>query len=107
MGRRIVTAAAVLLAAAIIGLAVGQHYRTVDLGDRVATVIIAPGDSFAQVAARLDAQGVVPSPRLLRLAARLTGVDRRLIPAGMISRGNSRRPACSTAWPGGICSASG
>jgi len=70
----------VLLAAAIIGLAVGQHYRTVDLGDRVATVIIAPGDSFAQVAARLDAQGVVPSPRLLRLAARLTGVDRRLIP---------------------------
>lgn len=55
------------------------YTRTLDLGDRVVTVMIVPGDSFASVADELVSRGVVSSRVMLALPARLRGIDKRLI----------------------------
>ncbi|MEW5995399.1 MAG: endolytic transglycosylase MltG, partial [Candidatus Zixiibacteriota bacterium] len=68
----------VLLATVLITIAV--YYRTVDLDGRVVTVIIKPGDSFGSVAGRLRNERVIPSQWLLSVAARLRGIDKRLVP---------------------------
>jgi len=73
----IVIIALLVLAAAY---AFYRYHRTVDLGSRVISIIIEPGDSFASVADRLISQGVVNSRIMLTYPARITGVDRRLTP---------------------------
>ncbi len=56
--------------------------------DEDMTFTVAPGESLVAVARRLDARGVIRQPRLLRLHARLRGVETRikageyLLPAG-------------------------
>lgn len=58
---------------------VGYTYP-VDLGNKVVSIIVEPGDSFPQVADKLLAQGVVRSRWLLRYPAQWRGVDRKLTP---------------------------
>ena len=56
------------------------YVGAVDVGDRVVSVIIEPGDSFSSVAECLLAEGVVHSRRMLYYAARWRGVERSLTP---------------------------
>lgn len=51
-----------------------------DLGAREVTVLVQSGDRFANLAARLQADGVVRSRWLLEYAARWTDVDKHLLP---------------------------
>lgn len=57
-----------------------SYNRTVDLGDRVVSIIIKPGDSFASVAERLLLEGVVKSKIMLMYSARISGMDKKLTP---------------------------
>ncbi len=50
----------------------------VDLGERVVTVIIEHGDGFNKVADELLSAGVVDSKLMLKVPARLRGLDKRL-----------------------------
>ncbi len=47
-------------------------------GNREATVVIAPGQSFAATVAQLEREGIVANPLKFRLLARWRGVDRRV-----------------------------
>lgn len=82
MSKRVIAAGIVVVVgvAVVAGVLLGQYYRSVDLGERIATVIIEPGDSFASVAGELAEKDVVQSGRMIRIAARITGVDRKLVP---------------------------
>ncbi len=70
--------------AALLVLAVAYTFylynRSIDLGDRVVSIIIKPGDTFASVVDELISQGVVTSRVMLTYPARITGVDKRLTP---------------------------
>jgi len=57
-----------------------SYVTTVDIGDRVVSVVIAPGDSFEEIARRLVDSGVVRSEVMLRYVAQRSGLDRKLIP---------------------------
>lgn len=68
----------VIVLPAVIG--VSRYYGTVDLGDQKVPVVIQSGDYFVDVASRLKASGVIESETILRLAARVRGIDRKLTP---------------------------
>jgi len=72
--------AVVLLVVILSGYFLISYVVPVDLGDRVISVIIEPGDSFAGVASRLLDNGVVRSGVMLRLPARWRGIDKHLTP---------------------------
>jgi len=56
------------------------YYLPVNIGTKVVSVIIKPGDSFASVAQQIVSNGVVSSKFLLKLPAVIYGVDKKLIP---------------------------
>jgi UPF0755 protein len=56
------------------------YTETVDLGDRVVTVIIEKGDNLNAIAGQLLDDGVIRSRRLLVYPARLKGIDKKLTP---------------------------
>jgi len=57
-----------------------SYVSDLDLGPREVTVLVQSGDRFANLAARLQAEGVVRSRWLLEYAARWTDVDKHLLP---------------------------
>jgi UPF0755 protein len=57
-----------------------SYTHPVDIGGRLVSIVIKPGDSFASVADKLLAEGVVKSKFMLTFAARLTDVDKKLTP---------------------------
>jgi len=57
-----------------------QYYRSISLGDVSVSLIVRKGDSFDSVARQLAEQKVVSSRLMLKYSARLTGVDKHLIP---------------------------
>ncbi len=75
---------ALLVLAALLLLAVASVFylynRKVDLGDRVVSIIIKPGDTFASVSEKLVFEGVVSSRLMLTYTARIMGVDKKLAP---------------------------
>ncbi len=73
-----ITIVLLVLIAAVWGYV--SYVTTVDLGDRVVSVIIAPGDSFEKIASYLVDSGVVRSGVVLRYVAQRRGLDRKLIP---------------------------
>ncbi len=56
------------------------YTRGVDIGDRVVTVIIKPGDTMSGIARQLVSEGVVESRTMLTYPARLMKIDRKLTP---------------------------
>ncbi|MEW5797132.1 MAG: endolytic transglycosylase MltG [Candidatus Zixiibacteriota bacterium] len=70
----------VLLGLVLAAYALVLYVVPVDLGDRVVSVIIEPGDSFERVASRLVDSGVVRSGAMLRYPAQFRGIDRKLTP---------------------------
>ncbi|MCK4573802.1 MAG: endolytic transglycosylase MltG [candidate division Zixibacteria bacterium] len=56
------------------------YTRSVDLGDKVATVIIMPGDNLGTVTDKLLAEGVIDSRVMIKYPARILGVDKKLTP---------------------------
>ncbi len=56
------------------------YNRPLDLGDRIVSIIIRPGDTFASVVERLISEGVVKSRVMLTYPARIMGVDKKLTP---------------------------
>lgn len=70
----------IILLLVLIGYGWWQFERDHDLGEEAVSIIIQKGDSFGLVARRLVDQHVVQSQRVLSIAARLNGVDKRLIP---------------------------
>ncbi len=68
------------LIAGMIGIGLWQYHRTVDLEGRTVTVVVEKGDSFSRVARQLAKEGVVVSDLVLRIPARMQGVDRKLVP---------------------------
>jgi UPF0755 protein len=72
--------AIILAALVLVVFGFVSYVTTVDLGDRVVSIIIDPGDNFEQVAAKVVSTGVVRSGVMLRLPARWRGLDRKLIP---------------------------
>ena len=71
--------AAIVVAAALILGAVTYYYPK-KIGDKMVTVIVDQGDSFESVAGKLVDGGVLSSKMMLKIPARLLGVDKRLIP---------------------------
>ncbi len=69
-----------VLIAAAAGYGLWSYYSAVDLGNNTVSLIVAPGDSFGLVASRLEENGVVRSTLPLKIAARIRGVDRKLVP---------------------------
>lgn len=56
-------------------------------------LVLSPGQTVRETAAQLSEKGVVPSARLFRLAAALTGCDRRLKPGSYKLRRNMWLPS--------------
>ena len=75
-----VSAVVLVLLLAVAGWGVWQYYRTVDLGERTVTLIVKQGESFSQVARELAQEGVVSSDLVLKIPARWTGADKKLVP---------------------------
>ena len=84
IGKMFGTRTYLILSAVLVSLMViwvcYSYYHKVDLGERTVTIIIEEGASFHSVAGELTAAGVVESPLILKYAARLTKVDRKLTP---------------------------
>jgi UPF0755 protein len=72
--------ALVSLVAVLAAFAAVAYMATFDLGDRIVTVIVKPGDSFSSVATKLADEQVVGSRLVLKFAARVRGVDKQLTP---------------------------
>lgn len=73
----------IVLTALLVLAAIYAFYlynRPVDLDDRVVSIIIRPGDTFASVVERLISEGVVNSRVMLTYPARIMGVDKKLTP---------------------------
>ena len=56
------------------------YTRTIDLGQRVVTVIIMPGDNLGSVTDKLLEERVIDSRIMIKYPAWLRGVDKRLTP---------------------------
>lgn len=80
MRMKIVIAVVAVIALIVVTYAVRAYYGTVDLGKRRVTVVIEQGDSFGGVADTLVRERVVKSRIMLKLAARLMNIDRKLAP---------------------------
>ena len=57
-----------------------RYTNEVDLDTKVVSLTIASGTGFGAVASQLESEGVVGSSTMLKIAARLNGVDRKLTP---------------------------
>lgn len=70
-----------VLAIVLIGFIVTQiiYRQSKDLGDRVVSITVRPGDAFSTVAHSLDSANVIGSKKILKVAARLKGIDKKLI----------------------------
>jgi len=77
--RNIIIVLTALLVIAVV-YAFYLYNRPLDLGDRVVSIIIKPGDTFASVVEKLISEGVVNSRVMLTYPARITGVDKKLTP---------------------------
>jgi UPF0755 protein len=88
--RSIVIAAAALVAVITLGGYILYSHET-DLDGKLVTIIIKPGTTMHQVANELADKGVVSSAVVTRLAARYSGVDRKLTP-GRYDFGGSNSP---------------
>jgi UPF0755 protein len=75
-----VIAVIALILALVAAWSAYTYYHTTDLGDRLVSIIIKPGDTFEDVAARIVGQGVVTSRLMLSLPARYYAIDERLSP---------------------------
>src|SRR3990172_1159430 len=75
-----VAAIVTAIAALALLIAVLTYYLPVNIGGDVVTIVIKPGDSFADVAHQLVSNGVVSSKFLLKVPARLYEIDKKLIP---------------------------
>ncbi|MBU0983115.1 MAG: endolytic transglycosylase MltG, partial [candidate division Zixibacteria bacterium] len=71
--------ALVLLTVIIIGYLYLSYAYPKDIGDKVVSVIIKPGDGFATVAEQLLDGGVVRSGLMLKLPARWRELDKKLV----------------------------
>ena len=60
------------------GFSYSRYIGELDLGERVVTVIIERGDGFNKVADELLSAGVIDSKLMLKVPARLRGLDKRL-----------------------------
>ncbi|HSG98444.1 MAG TPA: endolytic transglycosylase MltG, partial [candidate division Zixibacteria bacterium] len=78
--RNMSRAALAFLVVVLIGLCAlwVMYTDSVDLGDRVVSVTVEPEMTFAAVVRTLDSAGALERPWLFKLAARISGVDRRL-----------------------------
>lgn len=56
------------------------YTEQVDIGERVVTIIIKPGDTLSKIADRLVNEGVVESRAMLVYPARIVNLDRKLTP---------------------------
>lgn len=56
------------------------YTESVDLGDMRASIIIEPGSSFGTVSSQLMARGIVKSELIFKIAARISGLDKKLTP---------------------------
>ncbi len=77
---KIFTVVGLLLVAIVTMWAAYGYFHKVDLGDRTVTIIIEEGASFQSIADELVSAGVVDNRLILKYAARVTGVDRKLTP---------------------------
>ncbi len=68
----------VVMTALILGAV--TYYFPKNIGDKTVTVIVKQGDSFKSVVDSLVDGGVLSSKNMLKIPARLFGVDKRLIP---------------------------
>jgi len=75
-----VTAIVMAIVALALLIAVLTYYLPVNIGGDVVTIVIKPGDTFADVAKQLVTNGVVSSKFLLKIPARLYEIDKKLIP---------------------------
>lgn len=57
-----------------------SYYMVVDSGNKITTIVIKPGDSFNRVAAKLLEEKVIESRFVIKVMARLKGIDKKLIP---------------------------
>lgn len=71
-------AAVVALGALILGAV--TYYFPKNIGDKTVTVIVRQGNSFKGVTGQLVEGGVLSSKVMLKISARIFGVDKRLIP---------------------------
>ncbi len=69
----VVTMAALLLSAV-------TYYYPKNIGDKIVIVIVKQGDSFTSVTGQLVDGGVLSSKVMLKIPARIFGVDKKLIP---------------------------
>ena len=79
-GIKIAVAAVLVILVVVVAWGLYGYYGTVDLGDRVVTVIVQTGDTFESVAERIIDRGVVRSRMMLVYPARLRNIDRKLTP---------------------------
>lgn len=64
----------------IAGYVTYAYLHKVDIGDRVVSVIVEPGDNFGRIAAQLVGEGVVDSRIMLKYPAQWMEIDKKLIP---------------------------
>ena len=74
------TKIAIVVALAAVILAAVTYYFPKNIGDKTVTVIVRQGDSFNSVVGKLVDGGVLSSKFMLKIPARIFGVDKRLIP---------------------------
>ncbi len=71
---------AVLIVLAAVSYGYYLYAYTVDIGDRVVSVIIKPGDTLNSIAKQLLSEGVVDSRSMLVYPARFMSLDKKLTP---------------------------
>ena len=69
---------ALLLFHAVMFYGYYRYVRSIDIGEKVVTIIIKPGDTLGSIARKLVAEGVVDSRSLLVYPARLMSIDKKL-----------------------------
>jgi len=73
---KVVVGAAIMIA----GYVAYAYLNKVDIGERVVSVIVVPGDNFGRIAAQLVDEGVVNSRLMLKYPARWMEIDKKLVP---------------------------
>lgn len=64
----------------VLAWSVWQYYRTVDIGNKIVSVTVKPGDSLNKVCDKLIDEGVIRHKLILKIPARLFSIDKKLIP---------------------------
>ena len=73
---KVIVGAALMIA----GYVTYAYLHKVDIGERVVSVIVEPGDNFGRIAAQLVDEGVVGSRIMLKYPARWMEIDKKLVP---------------------------